>query len=166
MRLGSYEILSPLGAGGMGEVYRARHVKLRREAAIKVLPSEFASDPERLRRFEREARAASALNHPAIVTIYDIDEHEGTTYIAMELVEGDTLRRRLAERLLDTEEALRLATSDRRRSRPRPRRGHRPPRSQARERDDHRATAASRSSTSGSPSRPPAESRPAPISRR
>jgi predicted esterase len=88
----------------MGEVYRARHVKLEREAAIKVLPSELASDPDRLKRFEREARAASALNHPAIVTIYDIDEHEGTTYIAMELVEGDTLRERLAEGPLETKE--------------------------------------------------------------
>jgi len=110
-RLGSYEILSPLGAGGMGEVYRARHVKLRREAAIKVLPSEFASDPERLHRFEHEARAASALNHPAIVTIYDIDEHEGTVFIAMELVDGVTLRQRLADAPVDTKEALRLATA-------------------------------------------------------
>jgi serine/threonine protein kinase len=95
----------------MGEVYRARHVKLEREAAIKVLPSELASDPERLHRFEREARAASALNHPAIVTIYDIDEHEGTYYIAMELVDGVTLRKRLADPPVDTKEALRLATS-------------------------------------------------------
>ncbi len=110
-RLGSYEILSPLGAGGMGEVYRARHVKLEREAAIKVLPSEFASDPERLRRFEHEARAASALNHPAIVTIYDIDEHEGTHYIAMELVDGITLTKRLADRPVDMKEALQLSTS-------------------------------------------------------
>ncbi len=107
-RLGPYEILSLLGAGGMGEVYRARHIKLRREAAIKVLPDEFASDAERLQRFEREARAASALNHPAIVTIYDIDEHEGTNYIAMELVEGMTLRKRLAEGRLETEDALGL----------------------------------------------------------
>ena len=91
-RLGSYEIVSAIGAGGMGEVYRAKHVKLGRDVAIKVLPSELASDPERLKRFEREARSASALNHPNIVTIYDIAEHEGTTYIAMELVEGRTLR--------------------------------------------------------------------------
>lgn len=111
MRLGSYEILSALGAGGMGEVYRARHVKLGREAAVKVLPREFASDPQRLRRFVREARAASALNHAAIVTIYDIDEHDGTTYIAMELVDGVTLKQRLSGGPLDTSEALRLATS-------------------------------------------------------
>ncbi|MCG6927129.1 MAG: protein kinase [Acidobacteria bacterium] len=108
-RLGPYEILSPLGAGGMGEVYRARHVKLGREAAIKVLPSDVASDPERLRRFEREARAASALNHPAIVTIYDIDDDDGTSYIAMELVDGETLRERMASGPLAPEEALRLA---------------------------------------------------------
>lgn len=110
-KLGSYEIVDSLGAGGMGEVYRAKHVKLGREAAIKVLPPELASDPERLRRFEREARAASALNHPAIVTIYDIDEHDGTTYIAMELVEGVTLREKLQGGRLTTAEALRLARS-------------------------------------------------------
>ncbi len=91
-RLGSYEVVSPLGAGGMGEVYRARHLKLGRDAAIKVLPSDLASDAERRRRFEREARAASALNHPNIVTVHDIDEHDGNLYIAMELVQGRTLR--------------------------------------------------------------------------
>jgi len=96
-RLGSYVILSPLGAGGMGEVYRARHVKLGREVAVKVLPAELASDPGRLHRFEREARAASALNHPNIVTIHDIDEHGGVHYIAMELVAGATLRSMLGE---------------------------------------------------------------------
>ena len=91
-RLGAYEILAPIGAGGMGEVYRAKDLKLRRDVAIKVLPSELASDDERLKRFEREARTASGLNHPNIVTIYAIDEHEGTQFIAMELVEGQTLR--------------------------------------------------------------------------
>jgi len=110
-RLGSYEILSPLGAGGMGEIYRARHVKLGREAAVKVLPSDVSWDPERLHRFEREARAASALNHPSIVTIYDIDEHEGRTFIAMELVDGVTLRNLLSEGPLDTRETLRLASA-------------------------------------------------------
>ncbi len=91
-RLGSYEIISLLGAGGMGEVYKAKDLKLGRDVAIKVLREDFASDPERLRRFEQEARAASSLNHPNIVTIYDIGEHEGTRYIAMEYVEGKTLR--------------------------------------------------------------------------
>ena len=96
-RLGRYEILALLGAGGMGEVYRAIHLKLEREVAIKVLPGDLEADPERLRRFEREARAASALNHPNIVTIHDIDEHEGRHYIAMELIEGRTLREILEE---------------------------------------------------------------------
>jgi formylglycine-generating enzyme required for sulfatase activity/predicted esterase len=81
----------------MGEVHRARHLKLRRHVAIKVLPAEVAADPWRLSRFEREARTASALNHPNIVTIHDIAEHEGTTYIAMELVEGHTLRELIAD---------------------------------------------------------------------
>jgi predicted Ser/Thr protein kinase/predicted esterase len=91
-RLGRYEILAHLGEGGMGVVYRARHLNLEREVAIKVLPGDIEADAERLRRFRREARAASALNHPNIVTIHDIDEHEGRHYLAMELIEGPTLR--------------------------------------------------------------------------
>ncbi len=91
-RLGPYEILAPLGAGGMGEVYRARDTRLAREVAIKVLPESLASDQERLRRFEKEARSASALNHQNIVTIHDIGSEGGVSYIAMELVEGATLR--------------------------------------------------------------------------
>ena len=91
-RLGPYEVLAPLGAGGMGEVYRARDSRLSREVAIKVLPEELSGDPARLRRFEKEARAASALNHPGIVTIYDIGADRGVAYIAMELVAGRTLR--------------------------------------------------------------------------
>ena len=91
-RLGSYEILGPIGAGGMGEVYRARDTKLSRDVAIKVLPHELAGDAERLARFEKEARTASALNHPNIVTIYEIGQVDGTSFIAMELVEGKTLR--------------------------------------------------------------------------
>jgi hypothetical protein len=90
--LGTYGILSPLGAGGMGEVWRARDSRLSRDVAIKVLPDELSSDPERLRRFEREARAASALSHPNIVTIYEVARLDSTSYIAMELVEGKTLR--------------------------------------------------------------------------
>jgi len=95
-RLGAYEIVAPLGAGGMGEVYRARDARLSREVAIKVLPSATASDPDRRARFEGEARAASALNHPNILTIYDIGEADGTIFIAMELVEGRTLRELIA----------------------------------------------------------------------
>jgi Tol biopolymer transport system component/predicted Ser/Thr protein kinase len=95
-RLGPYEVLAPIGAGGMGEVYRARDPKLGRDIAVKVLPSATASDPDRRQRFELEARAASALNHPNILTVYDIGEADGSLYIAMELVEGKTLRELVA----------------------------------------------------------------------
>jgi TolB-like protein/Tfp pilus assembly protein PilF/predicted Ser/Thr protein kinase len=109
-RLGPYEILSPLGAGGMGEVLRARDTRLRRTVAVKVLPSEVSSDAERRSRFEREARAASALNHPNITTVYDIGEDEGIHYIVMELVEGRTLRELLDGGPLPTGTLLPLAT--------------------------------------------------------
>jgi serine/threonine protein kinase len=111
-RLGSYEILSSLGRGGMGEVYRARDSRLGREVALKVLNPELSSDSERLARFEQEARAASALNHPNIVHIYDVGEADRSHYIAMELVEGTTLRQLLAtgplaeDRLLDVARQL------------------------------------------------------------
>src|SRR5689334_7223858 len=95
-RLGAYELASPLGAGGMGQVYRARDARLGRDVAIKVLPSDVGADPDRRRRFEQEARAASALNHPNILTIYDIGETDGVVFIAMELIEGRTLRELLA----------------------------------------------------------------------
>ena len=108
-RLGPYEILSPLGAGGMGEVYRARDTRLGREVAIKVLPSELSAEPDRLNRFEQEARSASALNHPNIVTVYDIGRSDGVSYIAMELVEGKTLRELLASGALATKQTLRIA---------------------------------------------------------
>ena len=91
-RLGPYEVVTPLGAGGMGEVYRARDTRLGREVAIKVLPAAMSSDPERLKRFEREAQSASSLNHPNIVTIYDIGSQGSVSYIAMELVSGTSLR--------------------------------------------------------------------------
>src|SRR5262245_23322048 len=94
-RFGPYEILSPLGSGGMGEVYRARDTRLGREVAIKVLPAEFSTSPERLRRFEQEARSASALNHPHIITVYDIGSAGCSSYIAMELVDGKSLREML-----------------------------------------------------------------------
>src|SRR5262245_34473225 len=96
-RLSAYEILSPLGAGGMGEVYRARDGKLGRDVAIKVLPADLAADSERLTRFEREARTASGLNHPNIVTIYEVGAFDGTSFIAMELVEGKTVREILVQ---------------------------------------------------------------------
>ncbi|MEX1246336.1 MAG: protein kinase [Thermoanaerobaculia bacterium] len=108
-RLGPYEILSPLGAGGMGEVWRARDSRLSREVAIKVLPAAVASDPERLKRFEKEARSASALNHPAIVTIYDVGVTNGVSWIAMELVDGKTLRELLASGALPVKRLLQFA---------------------------------------------------------
>src|ERR1700757_3759722 len=96
-RLGHYEILMPLGSGGMGEVYRARDPRLGRDVAIKVLPAGGAADPGRLRRVEEEARSASALNHPNLVTVYEIGEAGGTSYIVMELVDGRTVREILTE---------------------------------------------------------------------
>src|SRR5437773_5915431 len=91
-RVGPYEILAPLGAGGMGEVYRAGDPRLGREVAIKVLPPSLACDADRLRRFEQEARAAGVLNHPNILAIFDIGSHDGSPYIVFELLEGQTLR--------------------------------------------------------------------------
>jgi serine/threonine protein kinase len=97
--LGSYRILGPLGVGGMGEVYRATDTRLNREVAIKVVPASFASDTSRLLRFEQEARATSALNHPNIVTIHELGEVEAGRFIVMELVEGRTLRELIEEGL-------------------------------------------------------------------
>ena len=94
-RLGPYEILSPLGAGGMGEVYRARDVKLSRDVAIKILPASFAMDPDRLARFEREARLLASLNHPHIGAIYGVEDEGGVRALILELVEGETLADRL-----------------------------------------------------------------------
>jgi WD40 repeat protein len=108
-RLGAYEIIGLLGAGGMGEVYRARDTKLDREVAVKVLLPEFSADKERRLRFEQEARAASALNHPGVVHVYDVGASDSTIYIAMELVEGRTLREVLASGPLPTKKILDLA---------------------------------------------------------
>src|SRR5262245_53887671 len=105
-RLGPYEIVGPLGAGGMGEVYRARDQRLAREVAIKVLPSSFLGEPERLRRFEQEARAAGQLNHPNILVVYDIGAHDGTPYVVEELLEGETLRQKLGGAALPTRKAI------------------------------------------------------------
>src|SRR5512138_3185799 len=90
-RLGTYEILGPLGAGGMGEVYRARDSRLGREIAIKVLPAEVASSPARLARFEREARTVAGLNHPNIVVLHTVEDVEGLRFLTMELVDGQAL---------------------------------------------------------------------------
>jgi predicted Ser/Thr protein kinase len=108
-RLGPYEVLGPLGAGGMGEVYRARDARLGREVALKRLRPELAASEERRKRFEREARAASALNHPHIVSAYDIGDEQGALSIAMELVEGRTLREAVAEEPLPLRKLLDVA---------------------------------------------------------
>ena len=107
-RLGPYEIVSPLGAGGMGEVYRARDTRLDRTVAVKVLPAHLAQDPDRRARFEREARAASALNHPPICTIHDVGQQDGVDYLVMEHLEGETLADRLEKGALPQEQALRI----------------------------------------------------------
>ena len=109
IHLGPYEILSPLGAGGMGEVYRARDTRLGREVAVKVLPGEFAADPERLRRFEQEARAVAALSHPNVLAVYDVGTHEAIPYLVTELLEGESLRDRLMAGGLTVHKAVETA---------------------------------------------------------
>src|SRR6476660_6019987 len=96
--LAHYTIISKIGAGGMGEVYRARDTKLDREVALKILPVEFAADRERMGRFVREAKAAAALNHPNILTVYEIGDTNGQNYISTELIEGQTLRQQLSQK--------------------------------------------------------------------
>ncbi len=108
-KLGPYEVLAPLGAGGMGEVYRARDPRLGRDVAIKVIPVSFAADTERLRRFEQEARAVAALNHPNILAIYDIGTREGAPFIISELLEGESLRTRLSGGALPVRKAIEYA---------------------------------------------------------
>src|SRR5262249_7024689 len=107
--LSHYRIVSKLGAGGMGEVYRALDARLDREVAIKVLPAAFAQDADRLRRFEQEARATSALNHPNILTIYDIGTDDGASYIVAELLEGEELRAQLDDGALSVRKAIEYA---------------------------------------------------------
>src|ERR1700693_3597055 len=108
-KLGSYEILSAIGAGGMGEVYQAHDTKLGRDVAIKVLPEAFAHDPERLSRFQREAKMLAALNHPNIATIHGLEQSGGTSYLVMELVSGETLAEKVKAGPLGIEEALKIA---------------------------------------------------------
>src|SRR5438093_8325416 len=109
-RLGLYEIVSPLGAGGMGEVYRARDTKLGRSVAVKVLPDALAADADRIARFEREAKALAALNHPHIAALYGMEESNGRHFLVMELVEGETLAERLQRGPMPVDEALKTAT--------------------------------------------------------
>src|SRR5262249_29080859 len=107
--LGSYEITALLGKGGMGEVYRARDLKLKREVAIKILPEEFARDADRVRRFQREAEVLASLNHPNIANIYDLEEQNGWRYLVLELVEGETLADRIARGPIPVDVALPIA---------------------------------------------------------
>jgi len=109
VRLGPYEIVAPLGAGGMGEVYRARDTKLDREVAIKVLPEQFLADPERVARFQREAKTLAALNHPHIGGIYGLEDADGVRALVLELVEGPTLAERIAQGAIPLDEALPIA---------------------------------------------------------
>src|SRR5215831_19629535 len=109
-RLGPYEIVAPIGAGGMGEVYRARDTRLGRDVAVKVLPASLSADTDRLHRFEQEACAAGALNHPNILVIHHIDTHEGAPYIVSELLEGETLRERLGRVAFAQRRAIDCAT--------------------------------------------------------
>src|ERR1700731_1040083 len=109
-KLGPYEIIAPLGAGGMGEVYRARDTHLGRTVAIKILPAVFSAHQDRLHRFQEEARSASALNHPNIITIHDLGQEGSTHYIAMELVEGKTLRELLVSGPLPIRKAIEIAS--------------------------------------------------------
>lgn len=108
-RLGPYEILSAIGAGGMGEVYRARDSKLGRDVAIKVLPQVFTTDPDRLARFQREARLLASLDHPNIASIYGLEDSDGTRALVMQLVEGPTLADRIRQGPIPLDEALRIA---------------------------------------------------------
>src|SRR4029077_9479888 len=105
-KLGPYEIVSPLGAGGMGEVYRARDTRLERTVAIKILPAQFSADPVRKQRFEREAKTISSLNHPHICTLHDGGSQDGCDYLVMECVEGETLANRLEKGPLPLEQVL------------------------------------------------------------
>src|SRR5262245_43103730 len=107
-RLGPYEILAPLGAGGMGEVYRARDTRLERTVAIKILPAQVSPDPVRKQRFEREAKTISNLNHPHICVLHDIGQQDGIDYLVMEFVEGETLAKRLEKGPLPLEQVLKL----------------------------------------------------------
>jgi serine/threonine protein kinase len=110
-RLGPYEVVAALAAGGMGEIYRARDSRLARDVAVKVLPENLATNPDARARFEREARAVAALSHANILAIHDIGDHGGLAYAVMELLEGETLRERLARHYPTWNEAAEIAAS-------------------------------------------------------
>src|SRR5260370_36083930 len=108
-QLGPYRIISLIGAGGMGEVYRAHDTRLLRDVALKVLQESFTADPDRLRRFEQEARAVAALNHPNIVSVFDVGDSDKDHYIVTELIEGENLRQRISPQGIPTRKAIELA---------------------------------------------------------
>jgi serine/threonine protein kinase len=108
-QLGSHEITALLGKGGMGEVYRARDAKLKRDVAIKILPAEFSRDPDRVSRFQREAEVLASLNHSNIAAIYDLEETQGSRFLVLELVEGETLAERIQRGPIPVDEALGIA---------------------------------------------------------
>src|SRR5262245_4606850 len=107
-RLGPYEIVAPLGAGGMGEVYRARDTRLDRTVAVKILPSGLAADPQFRERFDREARAISQLSHPHICTLHDVGDADGTAYLVLEMLDGEPLAARLEKGALPLDQALKI----------------------------------------------------------
>src|SRR5215469_7579211 len=108
-KLGPYEIIAPIGAGGMGEVYRAKDTKLGRDVALKILPASFTNDPERVARFRREAQALASLNHPHIAQIYGLEEVNGTQFLVLELVDGESLDKRITRGSIPVDEALGIA---------------------------------------------------------
>ncbi len=118
-KLAHYEILEPIGKGGMGEVYRARDAQLGRDVAIKVLPEEFVKDEERLARFEREAKLLAQVNHANIATLHGLEEHDGQKFIVMELVEGETLAQRIAKGAIPFDEASPCSSRSLKASKPR-----------------------------------------------
>ena len=136
-----YRITGKLGTGGMGIVYEAEDTRLPRKVALKFLPDELADDPDAVRRFRREAETIATLSHGHICTIYDIDEHEGRIFIAMECVDGVNLKTYIARHTLTTAADRGHRPADRRRTRGGPRQGHRPPRYQAWQPDRDRVTA-------------------------
>src|SRR5499427_8616581 len=109
-KLGPYEVQSPLGAGGMGEVYRAKDTRLERTVAVKILPAHLSADPVRKQRFEREAKTISSLNHPHICVLYDVGHQDGVDYLVMECVEGETLAKRLEKGPLPLEQVLKYGS--------------------------------------------------------
>jgi serine/threonine protein kinase len=109
-RIGSYEIIAPLGVGGMGEVYRANDTKLGRDVALKILPATFTTDPDRLARFRREAQVLASLNHPHIGAIYGLEEANGQQFLVLELIDGESLDKRIARGPIPVEDALAIAT--------------------------------------------------------